>query len=150
MLLQGYIGNAIVFLDGCLHRSEFKTQVLECRKLQDKYPEALFIVNNGSYGIERLMIQGLQYASLNFDNIIVLEDDCFPTFDAIDLFLEALLSLPEDCFLFTDILLELMVNAMGSLDFKDGAGQQRAGWFRFYRSSHFIPIRRASISRFCQ
>ena len=96
--MQGYIDNAVVFLDGCLHRSEFKTQVLECRKLQDKYPEASFIVNNGSYGIERLMIQGLQYASLNFDNIIVLEDDCFPTFDAIDLFLKALLSLPEDYF----------------------------------------------------
>ena len=75
--MQGYIDNAIVFLDGYLHRSEFKTQVLECRKLQDKYPEASFIINNGSYGIERLMIQGLQYASLNFDNIIVLEDDCF-------------------------------------------------------------------------
>ena len=96
--LQGYIGNAIVFLDGCLHRNEFQPQVLECRSLQDKYPEASFIINNGSYGIERLMIQGLQYASLNFENIVVLEDDCFPTFDAINLFLEALSSLPEDYF----------------------------------------------------
>jgi FkbM family methyltransferase len=96
--LQGYSQATTVFIDGDLHRSEYSYQCNESRLLQNIYTDCKFLIYNGNYGIERLMIDGLQYAFQRFNKIIVLEDDCFPSFDAVELFNQKLNALPDGYF----------------------------------------------------
>lgn len=61
--LQGYSHSTTVFIDGDLHRSEYSEPCNDCRLLQNIYTDSKFIIYNGNYGIERLMIYGLMRLS---------------------------------------------------------------------------------------
>ncbi|WP_207459124.1 hypothetical protein [Azospirillum sp. SYSU D00513] len=88
---QGCLPRTEVWLDGHSAHQEWKPRVRAVRKaVADAYPEVRRTFYEGRVGIEKLMLDALSAASERYERIIVLEDDCFPTRDAITLFEEAL------------------------------------------------------------
>jgi len=88
---QGATENVHVWLDGHHGRPALKDKVEACRTLvKAKYPLAKLTALHGNIGIEKMTIDGLSFMSQRYDNIIILEDDCFPTAHAIAEFERAL------------------------------------------------------------
>lgn len=87
---QGALNVTHVWIDGYAHSMELKEQVEECRALREDYPEAQWQFFNGRSGIEKLMLDGMSFMARHYEQIIVLEDDCFPTHDAIEVFTNTL------------------------------------------------------------
>ncbi|WP_284757531.1 FkbM family methyltransferase [Agrobacterium sp. fls2-241-TYG-188a] len=80
---QGFLANTHVWLDGHAHRHELQEDVTACRELANSFVDAQWRIHNGHLGIEKMMLDGLAFMARNYENIIVLEDDCFPTANAI-------------------------------------------------------------------
>ena len=85
-----------VWIDGSSHASELKEQVEACQCLKADYPQAYWQFHFGRLGIEKLMLDGLSFMAQQYEKIIVLEDDCFPTSNAISVFLEHLAEIEND------------------------------------------------------
>lgn len=87
---QGAISHVDVWLDG--HQSvpeiEYKTELV--KEVVSRYKVRNVFSHNGLLGFRKLILHALDYAAENYDHIIVLEDDCFPTHDAIDIFTQEL------------------------------------------------------------
>jgi len=81
---QGATSDVHVWLDGHAGRASLKGSVEQCRKLvRTEFPWAVLTTATGNIGIEKLMIDGLSFMSEHYEKIIVLEDDCFPTANAV-------------------------------------------------------------------
>ena len=88
---QGTNNDIHVWLDGHHGRSSCIEPTTKCRELvQKEFPEVHLTAMNSNMGIEKLTIDGLSFMSSRYKRIIVLEDDCFPTADAIAEFEQAL------------------------------------------------------------
>lgn len=85
-----------VWIDGCSHAQELKELVDGCQSLKADYPQAHWQIHFGHLGIEKLMLDGLSFMARQYEKIIVLEDDCFPTSNAISVFLESLAVIEND------------------------------------------------------
>jgi len=85
-----------VWIDGCSHAQELSELVEGCQSLKADYPQAHWQFQFGRLGIEKLMLDGLSFMAKQYDKIIVLEDDCFPTSNAISVFLEHLSDIEND------------------------------------------------------
>lgn len=85
-----------VWLDGYSHASEMMDQVMACRSLQQNFPQAHWQFGYGRLGIEKLMLDGLSFMARQYEKIIVLEDDCFPTHNAVKVFLDMLAEIEND------------------------------------------------------
>ncbi len=84
---QGCCLDVHIWLDGHSNRSSFHEDVEQCRIMlaqQFSNWESRFM--NGHIGIEKMTIDGLAFMAQRYERIIVLEDDCFPTSCAIDIF----------------------------------------------------------------
>ena len=93
---QGALGVTHVWIDGYAHAAEIREQVQACRALRSEYPQASWRLYNGRCGIEKLMLDGLSFMGRQYEKIIVLEDDCFPTSNAIEVFLAQLDEVGDD------------------------------------------------------
>jgi glycosyltransferase involved in cell wall biosynthesis len=88
---QGTTNDIHVWLDGHHGRSSFIEPTAKCRELiQKEFQEVHLTAMNSNMGIEKLTIDGLSFMSSQYERIIVLEDDCFPTANAIAEFEQAL------------------------------------------------------------
>jgi glycosyltransferase involved in cell wall biosynthesis len=88
---QGTKNDIHVWLDGHHGRPPLVGSVRQCLHLvRERFPQVHLTAMTGNLGIEKLMIDGLSFMALRYDRIIVLEDDCFPTANAIDEFEHAL------------------------------------------------------------
>ncbi|MBL7145177.1 MAG: glycosyltransferase, partial [Phycisphaerae bacterium] len=88
---QGTTNDIHVWLDGHHGRSSFIEPTTKCRELvQKEFQEVHLTAMNSNMGIEKLTIDGLSFMSSRYKRIIVLEDDCFPTANAIAEFEQAL------------------------------------------------------------
>lgn len=87
---QGALGAVHVWIDGYSHSPELAPRVEATRALEREFAVAGWTNCNGRYGIERLMLDGLRFMADRYRDILVLEDDCFPTVDAIELFRQEL------------------------------------------------------------
>lgn len=85
-----------VWVDGIAHASELLPKVQAVRNLQRSFTCAGWVNCHGRLGIEKLMLDALTDMSRRFRDIIVLEDDCFPTADAVDVFRQMLDSVRDD------------------------------------------------------
>lgn len=85
-----------VWIDGSSHASELEVLVKDCQSLKDEYPEANWRFHHGRLGIEKLMLDALSFMARQYEKIIVLEDDCFPTSDAVSVFLADLTEIEND------------------------------------------------------
>lgn len=93
---QGALSCTHVWLDGYAHSPDIAPKVKACQELSGRFPTAAWHVHNGRLGIEKLMLDGLTFMAGRYRFIIVLEDDCFPTHDAVKTFLQALTEVEED------------------------------------------------------
>jgi len=84
--LQGRIGDVHVYIDGTHGRAEnehINTQSIEIAR---SYKVREVKVQKGHIGIEKMMLDALEVLSKQYEQLIILEDDCFPIEDAIDVF----------------------------------------------------------------
>ncbi len=93
---QGALSFTHVWVDGVAHAGELREQVQAVRALAGEFPVAHWYNCNGRLGIEKLMLDGLRAMAGKYQHIIVLEDDCFPTADAVQVFREQLLDIEQD------------------------------------------------------
>jgi FkbM family methyltransferase len=85
-----------VWIDGSSHASELDVLVKDCQSLKAEYSEANWQFHYGRLGIEKLMLDGLSFMARQYEKIIILEDDCFPTSNAVSVFLEHLTEIEND------------------------------------------------------
>lgn len=87
-----------LWLDGYQGKTETLDKVTVTRRLADGYTVGVRHYHNGQLGFRKLMLQAMQHAVANYRHIMFLEDDCFPTHDAVAGFrteLDAIASRPE-------------------------------------------------------
>jgi len=85
-----------VWIDGYSYAPELKEEVDSCQGLKFDYPQAHWQFHVGHLGNDKLMLDGLSFMAQQYEKIIVLEDDCFPTSNAISVFLEHLAEIEND------------------------------------------------------
>lgn len=83
---QGVLDCTHVWVDGIAHSAELAPKVRAVRDLGREFRTASWVNCHGRLGIEKLMLDGLTEMARHYRDIVVLEDDCFPTADAIEVF----------------------------------------------------------------
>ena len=93
---QGVLDRTHVWVDGIAHAAEITPKVEAVRALRREFPTARWVNCHGRLGIEKLMLDGLTAMARDHRDIVVLEDDCFPTADAIEVFRSTLDEVRDD------------------------------------------------------
>jgi hypothetical protein len=93
---QGAAPNVDVWLDGHQGSPDVKYKTELVRKVVSNYQVRSVNAHNGQIGFRKLILHALDDAANNYRYIIVLEDDCFPTHDAIDIFIEELKKIEDN------------------------------------------------------
>lgn len=87
---QGALPATHVFIDGDALRAELYGLASATVEAARAFEVADLRANIGHLGIEKLMLDALSLMSTRYRKIVVLEDDCFPTRDAVAVFSELL------------------------------------------------------------
>ncbi len=92
---QGHIDRVHLWLDGTQGRREFEgansASVAVGRRFNVRELHAI----SGHLGIEKMMLDALEYMSARYDRLILLEDDCFPLSGCIEAFEDTLAEVAE-------------------------------------------------------
>ena len=83
---SGVMRDVEVFMDGPHAIPKLAKQVEKNRELIGKYRPKKINSRAGNYGFRRIMMESLLDLSSRYKRFLVLEDDCFPTRDAISIF----------------------------------------------------------------
>lgn len=75
-----------VWLDGHQGKAQLKQKTRNTIELVGKFPVKRLHTQNGNFAFRKMMLLGLSEMSCRYRDILVLEDDCFPTRDAVALF----------------------------------------------------------------
>lgn len=87
---QGAINRTHVWLDGHEGFSELLEPVHDCRSIAEHFASSRVVAYNGRVGISKLTLDALDTLSREYDRLIILEDDSFPTYSAVRVFEEGL------------------------------------------------------------
>ncbi len=87
---QGAISCVDVWLDGHQSIRDIQYRLQLVNEVVRGFDVRQVVAHNGMLGFRKLMLHALDHASRNYRYVIVLEDDCFPVRDAIEVFLEEL------------------------------------------------------------
>ena len=87
---QDALGAAHVWIDGTQGRGEHFDANTRTAEIARRFPVAEVRVQSGHLGIEKMMLDALTDMTRRYDRLIILEDDCFPTRDAVEQFEAAL------------------------------------------------------------
>jgi FkbM family methyltransferase len=98
---QGVLAQAHVWIDGVAHAGEMLPLVEPVRALSKSFPTASWTNCHGRLGIEKMMLDALTDMARRYRDIVVLEDDCFPTADAIATFAGQLERVRDDAGIFS-------------------------------------------------
>lgn len=93
---QNQISNVDVWLDGYQGSPDLKYKTQLVRDVVSNYDVRTVNSHKGALGFRKLILHALDYASRNYRYVIVLEDDCFPTQDAVEIFLRELKQSEDD------------------------------------------------------
>ena len=93
---QSALENTHVWIDGTAGRSELSSAPADCAAIATGFAPREVRVHAGHLGIEKLMLDALQYMTAHYDRVLVLEDDCFPSANAIEVFNRALDVIADD------------------------------------------------------
>jgi len=74
------------WMDGFQGKTDLKEKTDTVFEMVRSYPVASIRRHSGQLGFRKIMIQGLIEMCREFEHIMVLEDDCFPTRDAVEIF----------------------------------------------------------------
>lgn len=72
-----------VWLDGYQGNHKLKKKIEEVINVVKKYPVKRLHTQNGSYGFRKMLLLSLIDMCKRYRDILILEDDCFPTRDAV-------------------------------------------------------------------
>lgn len=84
--LQNVLANTHVWLDGTQGRGEYLSANDKTIAAASRYPVKEIREHRSHIGIEKLMLDALDYMSSAYSSVLVLEDDCFPVNGAVDAF----------------------------------------------------------------
>jgi len=87
---QGAIAYVDLWVDGHQGKSDLKTKVQVTRKIGNNYKVGVRRYHQGGLGFRKMMLQAMQSAVSNYKHILFLEDDCFPTRNAVSMFRKGL------------------------------------------------------------
>ena len=87
---QGAIDRTHVWLDGHGGSLDLIEPVYQCRSIADHFVSKRLVAYNGRVGINKLALDALTALSAQYDRLIILEDDSFPTYSAVRVFEEDL------------------------------------------------------------
>ncbi|MEZ5558730.1 MAG: glycosyltransferase family A protein [Pseudomonadales bacterium] len=93
---QGAISSVDLWIDGYQGKTELKNRVHIAQKVGNNYDVGVRRYHHGQLGFRKLMLQAMQSAVSNYEHILFLEDDCFPTRNAVSIFREELSSIEND------------------------------------------------------
>ena len=93
---QGAIHYVDLWVDGYQGKTDLKNKVAQTRKVGDDYAVGVRRYHQGQLGFRKLMLQAMQSAVRRYENILFLEDDCFPNRAAVDTFREDLEKVRDD------------------------------------------------------
>ena len=93
---QGAMPITEVWLDGHEEKPELVPKVEECRALEKEFPAAKWMKYGSRVGHVKIFIDAMRTAIPKYENIIILEDDCFPGRDAISAFEDGLNRIRSD------------------------------------------------------
>lgn len=87
---QGSIGLVDLWIDGYQGKVDLKNKVLISQKVGNSFDVGVRRYHQGQLGFRKLMLQAMQSAVNNYRHILFLEDDCFPSRQAVRVFREEL------------------------------------------------------------
>jgi len=79
-----------VWLDGHQGNQNLIEKTQTVTRIVEQYNVARFVRHNGQLGFRKILIQGLLEMVNTYESFVVLEDDCYPTADAIKVFRQGL------------------------------------------------------------
>ena len=93
---QGAIEYVDAWVDGYQGKSDLKNKVQITHKVIDNYNVGVRRYHHGQLGFRKMMLQAMQSAVNNYKHIIFLEDDCFPSREAVAVFRQELETYEND------------------------------------------------------
>jgi len=93
---QGCANITNVWIDGHQGKQTLIDRTQRVADVAQKYNVNSIVRHNGQLGFRKILIQGLIEMSNRYESIIVLEDDCYPTSDAVDIFSKDLELIAQD------------------------------------------------------
>lgn len=94
--LQNAIAQVDLWVDGDQGISDLKAKVSVTHKAASAYQVRNRFYHRGQLGFRKMILLAMQHAVQNYKYIILLEDDCFPTRDAVDVFVNELKAVEND------------------------------------------------------
>ena len=88
--LQNRLGQVHIWLDGTQGRGEYNGKNERSLEIAERYSVREVRAQRSHLGIEKMMLDALDDATKQYEQVIVLEDDCFPLENGISLFEEEL------------------------------------------------------------
>ena len=88
--LQGALANVHVWIDGDQGRQTKRKEIDLVHACVEQFPVESIHRNRGNFGFRKMMLTSMQYMMDHYDKILILEDDCFPTQQAVNEFSAAL------------------------------------------------------------
>lgn len=110
---QGGIDSTYVWVDGHQGNPGLKARTDRVAALAAQYDVAGVMSHNGHLGFRKLLLHALLDAQQRFKHFLVLEDDCFPTADAVTVFRETLREIEHDDSIFSVYGSHFLVAAEG-------------------------------------
>lgn len=93
---QGAIGLVDLWIDGHQGKTDLKNKVHVTQKVADAYDVGVRRYHNGQLGFRKTMLQAMQVAANEYKHAVFLEDDCFPSRHAVEVFRRELEKLESD------------------------------------------------------
>ena len=91
-----------IWLDGSASRQELSLSATAmCSEVAHNFTVRELRNHYGHMGIEKLMLDGLEFMSQNYDTFLILEDDCFPCSDAVSVFRKELEAIQTEASVFS-------------------------------------------------
>lgn len=94
--IQGHIDKVDLWIDGDQGIADLRNKIALCHKIADDYQVRNKFYHRGQLGFRKMILLAMQHAVQNYKYIILLEDDCFPTKDAVDIFISELQAVEHD------------------------------------------------------
>lgn len=93
---QNALQHVELWIDGDQGIANLRKKVAITHMIGDKYQVGRRVYHRGQLGFRKLILLAMQQAVQKYKYIIFLEDDCFPTHDAVKLFLDEIKAIEDD------------------------------------------------------
>ena len=82
-----------VWLDGHQGVRDIRLKCQEVREVVSRYSVNNVYAHNGALGFRKLILQALSKSLSEYDHLMILEDDCFPNREAVEIFQSELIEI---------------------------------------------------------